>query len=248
MRNNNTNNASCAFNEQLVDCLYGEITSREKLKLEAHIKNCLSCADEFAAFGIVRESVAEWREETFVNLETPIFNFPAETFQTIETGKQSGSWFSELRKLFVFQPAAAMAVLAVLVACAGIIFYSVNFVKVDDVVEVNKNDIQKAAVTPTIEKVLVPSVIEEPDKPASQLNEKQNLDFERQPRTIPNKTTVKISNRADDLAPAREIKTPQSREKKTPSVKPQMPSLTVTDEVEDKSIRLADLFEEIGTE
>ena len=249
MLNNTNNNSSCAFNEQIVECLYGEINPKEKLKLEAHIKNCFSCADEFAAFGFVRNSVIEWREEDFAKLDTAHFNFPVESFQTIATEKQSGSWVTEFKKLFVFQPLMAMAALAIVIVCAGIIFYSLKPVEVEHVAEIKRNETHQTEITSANEKVILPSDVKETVNQLEQPSKRQISDIDRESRISLNKPIVKVSNRGNEsLTPVRENKVIKIREKKNPALKPQVPNLTVADEIEDKSIRLADLFEEIGTE
>lgn len=53
----------CGREEELVAYLYGESAPEEAAAFRRHLSDCASCVEELAAFGGVRESVGEWREE-----------------------------------------------------------------------------------------------------------------------------------------------------------------------------------------
>jgi hypothetical protein len=53
----------CERGEQLVAYLYGESAPSEAEEFRRHVANCAVCGEELAAFGGVREGLAEWREE-----------------------------------------------------------------------------------------------------------------------------------------------------------------------------------------
>ncbi len=55
--------SACERADQLVSVLYGEASERETRDFEIHLKQCAGCRAEFAAFGQVRESIGEWRDE-----------------------------------------------------------------------------------------------------------------------------------------------------------------------------------------
>lgn len=50
----------CADKEMLIGYLYGECDADDRRAVEAHLASCQECADEVAAFGGVRQALAEW--------------------------------------------------------------------------------------------------------------------------------------------------------------------------------------------
>ena len=68
------NSPVCQRANDLLAVLYGEASDRERREFEFHMQQCGSCRAEFAAFGQVRESVRDWRDEAlagFVASPTP---------------------------------------------------------------------------------------------------------------------------------------------------------------------------------
>jgi hypothetical protein len=61
--NGATGGRGCARAEQLIAYLYGESAPSEAEEFRRHVAGCAVCGEEFAAFGGVREGLAEWREE-----------------------------------------------------------------------------------------------------------------------------------------------------------------------------------------
>ncbi len=55
--------SACERADELVSVLYGEASERETRDFQGHLKQCAGCRAEFAAFGQVRESIGEWRDE-----------------------------------------------------------------------------------------------------------------------------------------------------------------------------------------
>ncbi|MDT4969771.1 MAG: hypothetical protein QOJ64_4508 [Acidobacteriota bacterium] len=54
---------SCSRSEDLVPYLYNEATRAEALDFENHLQACPGCRAEAKAFGMVRESIGEWRRQ-----------------------------------------------------------------------------------------------------------------------------------------------------------------------------------------
>ncbi|HEV7890579.1 MAG TPA: hypothetical protein VGP08_08070 [Pyrinomonadaceae bacterium] len=54
---------SCGREEELLAYLYGESVPEESADFRRHLADCAACGEELAAFGGVRASVGEWREE-----------------------------------------------------------------------------------------------------------------------------------------------------------------------------------------
>ncbi len=261
---NNNKNSCCGFTEQMVSYFYDETNQAHKAVFEAHLTNCPDCTDELAGFGFVRSSLIEWRDEEFFKLEAPVFEIP-----TLKTASQlvesdSGSWFSDFRRMFSFNPMMATAVLAALIVCVGLVFIAINSSNNSEVAEVDNKNSEKIVVSPTVDKVKEQPMetIAESDSdnslpgkfPKSTDTESKNsqpLPI-REKRLASGDSAVRISgnakNNSEKSVTNRNVKETNKENKKSTAVqKQQVPNLTTLDEDEDKSVRLADLFEEIGS-
>lgn len=238
------NHHNCAFAEQLVSYLYNETNAKEKAAFDGHLNNCSTCAEEFAGFGFVRSSLEEWKNAEFSNLETPSIKIPYPT--AVSTEKQSR--FAQLRKLFALSPAwrAALAALAVVVGLTFLIF---NFSNSNEVAEDNNKPIE-SAVSPIVEKQIEPPIKETPDETATQNpTEKQS-----KPSAIaPENRIVKASNNLtkknnlkQNLTNAANVPKTKSDKNAFAVQKQNVPKLNNLEEEEDTSLRLADLFAEVG--
>lgn len=58
-----TDARGCGREEELLAYLYGESAPEESADFRRHLADCAACGEELAAFGGVRASVGEWREE-----------------------------------------------------------------------------------------------------------------------------------------------------------------------------------------
>ncbi len=68
----------CERTSELVTVLYGEATEREKRDFELHAKQCAACRAEFSAFGQVRESIRDWRDEALAGfVASPVTPAPS---------------------------------------------------------------------------------------------------------------------------------------------------------------------------
>jgi hypothetical protein len=56
---------SCARADDLIAYLYGEASQAEAKDFQGHAQHCDSCRLELAAFGQVRGSIGEWRQQIF---------------------------------------------------------------------------------------------------------------------------------------------------------------------------------------
>ena len=260
---NNQKKSSCGFTEQIISYFYDETNQAEKVVFEAHLTNCRECIDELAGFGFVRSSIIEWRDEEFSKLDAPVFEIPAikTVSQTVES--DSRSWFSDFRNTFSFNPMTATAILAVLIVCAGLVFIAINFSNNSEVAEIDNKNSEKIVVSPTVDKVKEQPMetIAESDSdnslpgkfPKSTDTESKNsqpLPI-REKRLASGDSAVRISgnakNNSEKSVTNRNVKETNKENKKSTAVqKQQVPNLTTLDDDEDKSVRLADLFEEIG--
>jgi Putative zinc-finger len=258
MTNNNHKNSSCGFAEQLVSYLYEEIDGTEKTVFEAHLKNCSNCSDEFAAFSGVHFSINNWKIKDFSNLETPLIEIPYKDSVTpTKTQEISGvtdSWLSGLRALFSFSPRAwslATASFAVLAVCAVIALFAFNSRQPNDVATANKNQI-KPIIAPTVENTPPETNVNSNENNQSEKQPKQQVEpkssqpelaTEQNPkniRPIKASTNPRPVQKVENIRKNNDIKNKQNKDKVAPKI------LTEPDD-EDDTLRLAELFEEIGT-
>jgi hypothetical protein len=269
--NNNQNNSTCAFAEQMVSYLYGEANVKEKAVFETHLNSCADCAEEFAGFGVVRSSVIEWRNEEFLSLETPSIEIPYEKQQDFYNAeaklKVSTDWIAALRRIFSVSPAlTASASFAIIAICLGIIFFAGK----------SSNNLDVAGVEGKNTEQSIPSL-----KAGNEnfINDASNLDSgktigavssdkETKPfvsdagnknrKTIPNSgvTQKDLNIKISDVS--RNSVKSQNREVISTKIKPainenkkpmfaqtgKIPTLNSVEEDEDKSLRLAELLED----
>ncbi len=255
MLNNNHKITDCAFAESLVAYLYDEAGAAEKIALETHLENCASCADELAEIGFARTAVHEWRVAEFDVLPTPVFEIPMQTVQSPAITEDSPSWFAGWRQIFSFKPALAMSSLVILVAFFGIAAFIFNFKSDEQVAEkLDNKNLTKSVASPTVEKNVEPKKEIVSDKNSA---DAETTALTSAPKNIADKkavsaktAAVKISTETPSkISPVKVVQKDVKRMPKTnTAAKSDVPRLTEADDEEDDSIRLADLFDEIGTE
>lgn len=264
LNKNNQNKNSCAFNEQIVSYLYEEINAAEKVKFETHLQNCSFCADELSDFGIVRSSIIEWKTGEFSNIKAPVIEIPIDRTRNFASNGFR-DWIAKFYSVFTFKPALTAA-LALIVAGIGLTLFALNFSKTDETAR-NLNEVNKSSFNalPTVEKTLTPlkdvaeiqnseTVSEEKDSSALQNESKDSkTKFAQvnQPRgnKYKNKATAnRETSNSVNLEQNARVKVLNKPSKKSPTViNPQVPIYSSLEEEDDKSLRLADLFDEIDS-
>lgn len=254
---NNNNHFSCAFAGQIVSYIYDEATAAERKEFETHLPNCLSCADEIAGFGLVRSSINEWRKKDEIfTLDAPALEIPnlrtANLAQTVSSEKVS--LFDELRKLFTISPAWA-AGFAALIVCVGLIWLFFGNSKNDLAANINK----QTEVPPAVENKSVEQSKEETASVTnSQTEDSTDVpqkveEVEQKPNSPRNKavkaanTTPKLKSVTPKTNNAMAENRQNNRNKSRYVQKQTTPTLSDMKEEEDNSLRLSELFEEIGT-
>jgi hypothetical protein len=236
------------FAEEIVSYIYDEAPAKERREFEAHLKNCLMCADELVGFGFVRSSLTEWRNDEVFAIEMPRLENPAIKTSTPVISTTSSSWLDNLRELFAWFPTwkTASVAFAVLIVFAVAMFL-VNSPKNNEVASNTKqNGTQNG--NKIEEKVSSEVPPQNPQSESIPSNNKPEI-----AGTVPSKdSAIKASNNSQKqktIAPKTNETVAQTKdEKKNKNIqKREVPTLTGIDEEEDKSLRLADLFEEIDT-
>lgn len=262
------NNSSCEYAEQAVSLLYGEVDAAEKTAFTAHLQSCSSCAEEFAGFNAVHSSVVEWRDLEFSSLELPSIEISYKNTESYGNEKAismiSPSWFAEFRRLF--SPFSAAATLAVVLICFGVTFFAVKFSNSREIANLeNKNtasilgvpsaDHETAAnKAKTEENKAVETASRESLKPSIS-NVENSRELIVVSRAEPRNTIAKVAEISSKPVKSSNSETAFYRTKSTNGGKNQsqfaqakkLPKLnSLTDDDEDKSLRLAELFEDDG--
>ena len=103
----------CERVSDLIAFLYNETDERERRDFQLHLNECSTCREEVASFGVVRESITEWRDEALAGFVS----------QPVATNRKSA--LAALRQFFDLSPlwlkgatAFAVVVFCVLAAIA----------------------------------------------------------------------------------------------------------------------------------
>jgi hypothetical protein len=114
--NDKSNSPACERSSDLMAFIYEEMTADEVRQFELHIRQCNSCREEAASFGLVRESIATWREEVLTGF------VPSTATPTRRSAAAAFRQFFDLSPLWL-KGAAAFAVLTFFVL-VGLVFFT----------------------------------------------------------------------------------------------------------------------------
>lgn len=232
--NDNYKNISCEHADGIVSYLYGEMPASDRNVFETHLAQCGSCTDEFAGISLARYSVYEWNKLEFAEMATPRIVIPYDIDVAF-------SWFDKLRAALSFGhglPTAGAAIAAVAIAF-GLVMFGSNFYRGERnmLAETNLNNTQtntRVAISDTPEKP--------PLGPPASVPVKS---MDRNP-SAKQAVPVKIS---DGLHISRPVNFDSAKDKKIAPQKQTraVPRLNEFAEDEDKTLRLADVFDDIET-
>ncbi|NNE65773.1 MAG: hypothetical protein HKN33_04340 [Pyrinomonadaceae bacterium] len=243
--------SGCDYAENVVDYVYKELEGADLEAFESHLANCGSCPDEITTFVSITDSLGEWRKSvlaTAPTLENPAAVAAGATHVTL--GEQIRAFFSSS---FMWQSASAFAAL-LLVAFLAFMFFAPQ-----------AEDNNKAQIKGTEEprkKINTPRVEDEPEVAKSDSTEEPNSPGASDAQNVPPVTPQLAKTK--EPASGRRIRPAKRTPKRTPKAKgpvkrntnkkaPKSPDIAVpaverlteiasTDEMEDESLRLTDLF------
>ena len=222
----------CPRADEIITYIYNEIEHSQRLDFEAHIADCMSCTDEFAAVSDARYSVFEWRKEAFAELPTPEISIPYKN----KTAAMSGFFASigeMVRTAGWLAPAAAAIVLF-----AGIGFVMFTVLGVGD------GDLAKIDVENTPTEVESPQLFDE-KAPAISNAEEKTLPESEKPRTVSQAKPVRSVERSAMKVSSQKNQKPRNARATSPTVV-KAPVLSNYEENVDRSLRLSDLLAEVG--
>lgn len=270
MLDKNKFNPACSNSEQIISYFYKEMDAAEKNNFEVHLLNCAACIDELSGFDTVHSSISEWRSVEFNNLETPEFNFlprAREVFVASSLPAENNWWITLRDRYFSPLMIWATPALAVLLICFGLtyIFYNLQNTEVAEIDTIDKSNIVSPAIKTNnlgIQKDSNSNIIEKPSENFSSEEKQLNVQTTIASSNVlrAGNYAVKIANNSNRTANRKSVsarkfppfnkKSGNSAEiKKTPSSKTRnIPFLADIEEIEDDSLRLADLFDDADTE
>lgn len=223
----------------LVSYIYGELDAASRSAFEAHLTECDECVFQLAAFADARLGVVEWRRADFDVLEMPVILIPDNSpFQPAREGIFSG-YAKSLTALPLFARAGiGLAAAALLVT---LIYFSLPKPRSNEEIAVNSNSGMPTVKTkgPEIEGPSASAT--QPDVFAQDKRDIQDAPhFARREPSVSRGTTASRQLR---------VSTPVQTRKRNPQMQAVTPAprLNTFEEDDDKSLRLTDLFAEIGT-
>ena len=233
------NSGDCGCGPDAVAYLYGELETDEMRVFEAHLEDCDLCSDEIAAFSLIRLSIAESQNSAFPVAETTAIETPGigllDRFRAMLAGYPLG-----IRAL-------SGALAALLIVVAGYLAYSLLTTP-----QIDGNVADKASPPPAADfrkdsprsnSELVADAQE--DTPASEVEDqglvaKDDSVMASDGITKQNRSTRSVRKRR--TKPVRSMPANQVADNSEP---PRL-SEAATEEIEDDSLRLTDLFAEVG--
>jgi len=237
MLNEKDHHSTCEFAAEIVSYIYNENTFVEGQLFEKHLGECTFCVEEFAAISEARFDIYEWHKEAFVPLSTPeiVIPYPVRSIENVGllAGFReflTGSWPSL---------AAAFGGLALVVAFAAVFFSSFS----SGPEQIARNDAgnQAGSANNTIR-----TEVNSSGGGTSTL------------AVVPTETVVDIPQTglpakaisgSRTRRPLRQLQasTNRSNSVRTQGTVATAPSLSGVGEEADNSLRLSDLFDEIGS-
>jgi hypothetical protein len=222
--------------EELVSYIYGELDPPRRDAFESHLSGCDECAVELASFSEARLGVIEWRREDFEHLATPEIGIPYETVTSTELVPGRNGLFADV--LTAIRGLSALSKIGVAFAAAclavGIAYFAAFTPKQNVEVaskaspNVNLATISRPEIVEPIPEQSIPNKSEElAAKPF--LNERRQAEPQR---SLPiHQSTIR---------PRRLSTAPKAETAKAPR-------LNSFDDEDDRSLRLSDLFAELGS-
>jgi hypothetical protein len=235
-------NRNCGFEDEIVSYIYDELTAGDRQKFERHLVSCTTCTDEFAAVSYSRFSVFEWQKNEFAPLKTPEIGIPylqsrREHIEGTKTKFLAG--FGELLG------SLNLAFAAIAFVFGGSAFFLVNYTTSQRVAKnVETNNASLTPSSDTVANVIKDRVDELPPDPVT-------LPVGGGPKDATTIRPVIVRDVRRLVRPRSPVSLQNSNNFATRHLTNQKmknaPVLTYYEDNDDKSLRLADLFDsEVG--
>jgi hypothetical protein len=238
MFDSNKYSESCSFSEQIVSFIYDEMSEQEKSAFVNHSSKCVVCSEELSAFGTVHSEIVDWKRQEFLPLQTPEVRIPYVTVAQ-EAKKPLFAGFFEF---FSFSQVwvKTTTAFAMLVIFSGIAFFVFNSETTDGTMAKQAVPISSPKPLPTADvkvpetTILEPEVVVNPKSPNAPV------------KPVQANARIKSNNKPVSSTPKVEKATVRTTNSKPKVKRQQNVNLIESDEDEDDSLRLSDLFDEIS--
>ena len=229
---------------EFVTYIYGELDQAGRDAFESHLSVCDECAMELASYSDARLGVIEWRREDFDHLETPAIVVPwLSEKQVVAKAEPAGAFTRFVEALGAFPMFAKAGIGFSAAAFAIAIFYFGAFSpssKPENVAVIKNDDIATPRIQTDSKNETPPQYVATNDRPITAKTKNTVDRSERTPRVAVIRASTQPTIRRNEVASTGTNKTNVTTAKKAPR-------LTTVEDEDDKSLRLADLFAEIGS-
>ncbi|MEP7075656.1 MAG: zf-HC2 domain-containing protein [Acidobacteriota bacterium] len=255
MLKDNNNHSACFSADDLMAYLYGEVAETELGRMDRHLAGCGSCTDDFAAISESRFSIYEWRQTDFADIATPMIDgpwneTPVRSLRS-EPLAQGRSLGERLRSIVPSLPTWAFAMTAAVIVAAVVWIGFANLRHSSDksaAIQQKRSDQPVQGVSPQF-KQTEPEKDVALDKPSPHGTDSSKTPVTaqlRKPARQPANSTV-AANRNPGVR-HRSIMGLNGRRQEVASSFRRVPNLSGIEEDEDRTVRLADLFAEVGSD
>lgn len=223
----------CGFEHEIMSYMYDELGAGERTQFETHLVDCGSCMDEFAAVSLARFSVFEWQKEEFAPLATPEIVIPYESRKVVA---EKAGWFAGLNEIFAFAH-SRLAVGAAFAAILAVGIVGLNLIGTGSGEIASNSGIPPVAITDRSEQ---PKVI---DSPVATVVNNTVAPVEIRPVTAASRDIrPKV---ARQTSPSSRVVETRSTPNPTRQAR-RAPVLSDLGDDDEDSLRLSDMFDEIG--
>ncbi|MFL6373703.1 MAG: hypothetical protein ACJ73D_03450 [Pyrinomonadaceae bacterium] len=228
----NKRHKDCPYPDAIVSYMYDEMPVGERSTFEGHLLDCQVCTDDFAAVSFARFETYDWKRLEFDALATPRIVIPYAE-KSVPLGERLWAWMSWV---------TVVPVAAAIVVCLGIVFVLINRKTADNqsvasVPEVVQPQERAAPLVPALEHV--PEAVQPIIAPNAGSHDST---IRPQQASIKKRPILPRTQIARRLAPSMRLDNTLALNIAS-QLKP-APRLGLNDDEDDRSLRLADLFDE----
>lgn len=218
----------CSHGGDMLGYLYNEISAADRTAFELHLADCGTCIDDFAALSQSRYPVYEWKQIDFDPLETPqiVISYKTEAASMI-----ARMWdLLAFGRGFGFVGAAAVLLVALM---AGYLLLGRSDLASDLAAAEPQSSPERLAII----------------QPPSKSSEERINDVPDAVEPVPVKKQVESGRSQPVKASTRQVRKTANPSRQDRAVRRNepIPVLSTAEDLEDDSLRLADLFEDIDT-
>ena len=242
---NNGNNTNCDFADDIVSYIYNETGEPDRKIFETHLAHCTVCTDEFAAISNARFSVFEWRKEEFAHLLTPEIKIPYAAKKLVVKENDAVGLLVGLRGL-LSKASWPVTAAAGLVLCLGVGFMMMTYFGGNEKQLVAANQ-SVPPITPADSPnnlgIVDPVGSKKPDVGITTVSTNYKTGQEARPvRAVAiRRQKMERQMTADNQTPVNDVVDRNAAPKTRKA-----PVLSSYEDNDDKSLRLSDLFDEVG--